>query len=102
MTQLLAPARVDVELVDDFDEQALATPPRARQPNTRRATHPPIAFASFLRARYGTASTATFTLAAVTAWRDELAAQGLAASSVAQRVSAVPAARGRDRRSAMI
>lgn len=47
------------------------------------------AFAGFLRARYGEASKETITIASVAAWRDELAAQGVAPSSVTQRVSAV-------------
>ena len=34
------------------------------------------AFAAFLRVRYGEASRETITIAAVAAWRDELAAQG--------------------------
>lgn len=48
-----------------------------------------VHFAAFLRDRYGEASLETLTVATVAAWRDELAAQGLAASTVAQRVSAV-------------
>jgi len=79
-----------VELVDAFDQQALAIAASCVAPNTRRAYATAYrAFASFLRDRYGTASRETFTLAAVAAWRDELAAQGLAPSSVAQRVCAV-------------
>ena len=91
MSHALSPARLEVvELVDDFDEQALAIAASCAAPNTRRAYATSYrAFASFLRDRYGTASRDTFTLAAVAAWRDELAAQGLAPSSVAQRVSAV-------------
>jgi site-specific recombinase XerD len=70
-------------------EQALAIAASCAAPNPRRAyANAYRAFAGFLRARYGTASRETFTLAAVSAWRDELAAQGLAPSSVAQRVSA--------------
>ena len=92
MTQLLAPRRADAAgvLVDAFDEQALAIAASCAAPNTRRAYATAYrAFGGFLRDRYGTASRETFTLAAVAAWRDELAAQGLAPSSVAQRVSAV-------------
>jgi len=80
----------EVELVDVFAQRALAIAGSAAAPNTRRAYATAYrAFAAFLRDRYGEASTATFTLAAVTGWRDELTAQGLAASTVAQRVSAV-------------
>ena len=90
MSQLVAPRRVDAELVDAFDEQALAFAASCAAANTRRAYATAYrAFAEFLRARYGIASRETFMLAAVAAWRDELAAQGLAPSSVAQRVSAV-------------
>jgi len=91
VSQLVAPARREVaELVDDFDEQALAIASSCAAPNTRRAYATAYrAFAGFLRDRYGVASKETFTLAAVAAWRDELAARGLAPSSVAQRVSAV-------------
>jgi len=79
-----------VELVDAFEERALAVAASAAAPNTRRAYATSYrAFAVFLRARYGEASLQTFTLAAVAGWRDELTAQGLAPSSVAQRVSAV-------------
>ena len=77
-------------LVDDFDERALAIAGMAASPNTRRAYATAYrAFAGFLRARYGEASKDTVTIASVAAWRDELAAQGLAPSSVTQRVSAV-------------
>jgi integrase/recombinase XerD len=80
----------ELELVDAFVERALAIAASAAAPNTRRAYATAYrAFAVFLRARYGQASVETFTVAAVAAWRDELTAQGLAASSVAQRVSAV-------------
>ena len=90
MSQLGAAQHVDIELVDAFDEQALAIASSCAAPNTGRAyTTAYRAFAAFLRNSYGTASRETFTLAAVAAWRDELAAQGLAPSSVAQRVSAV-------------
>jgi site-specific recombinase XerD len=90
VSQLVAPRRVDAELVDAFDERALAIAASCAAANTRRAYATAYrAFAEFLRARYGIASRETFTLAAVAAWRDELAAQGLAPSSVAQRVSAV-------------
>jgi integrase/recombinase XerD len=62
----------------------------AAAPNTRRAYATAYrAFAHFLHAHYGEASIETFTVAAVAAWRDHLQTQGLAASSVAQRVSAV-------------
>jgi site-specific recombinase XerD len=78
------------ELVDAFDAQAFAIAATAAAPNTRRAYATAYrAFAAFLRARYGQASRDTITVAAVAAWRDELAAQGLAPSSIAQRVSAV-------------
>lgn len=78
------------ELVDTFEEQALAVASSAPAANTRRAYATAYqAFAGYLRDRYGTASVHTFTLAAVAGWRDELAAQGLAPSTVAQRVSAV-------------
>ena len=46
-------------------------------------------FAAFLRSRYGEASVQTFTVDAVAAWRNHLHAEGLAPSSVAQRVCAV-------------
>jgi site-specific recombinase XerD len=78
------------ELVDAFEARAMAIAASAAAPNTRRAYAASYrAFASFLRAHYGEASVQTFTLAAVAAWRDQLQAQGLAPSSVAQRVSAV-------------
>jgi site-specific recombinase XerD len=78
------------ELVDAFDAKALAIAATAAAPNTRRAYATAYrAFAAFLRARYGEASREVITVAAVAAWRDELTAQGLAPSSVAQRVSAV-------------
>ena len=90
MSQVLAPRRARVQLVDAFDEQALAIAASCAAPNTRRAYATAYrAFGGFLRDRYGVASKEAFTLAAVAAWRDELAAQGLAPSSVAQRVSAV-------------
>jgi integrase/recombinase XerD len=77
-------------LVDDFDERALTIAGMAASPNTRRAYATAYrAFAGFLRARYGEASKDTVTIASVSAWRDELAARGLAPSSVMQRVSAV-------------
>jgi len=80
----------ELELVDAFCERALAIAGSAAAPNTRRSYATAYrAFAAFLSARYGEASMRTFTVAAVTVWRDELAAQGLAASTVAQRVSAV-------------
>jgi site-specific recombinase XerD len=78
------------ELVDAFDERALAIAASAAAPNTRRAYATAYrTFVAFLRARYGEASLQTFTLATVADWRDELVNQGLAPSSVAQRVSAV-------------
>jgi len=78
------------ELVDAFDQQVLAIAAAAAAANTRRAYATAYrAFAAFLHSRYGEASVQTFTLAAVAAWRDDLQAQGLASSSVAQRVSAV-------------
>jgi integrase/recombinase XerD len=78
------------DLVDAFHAQAMAIAASAAAPNTRRAYATAYrAFAVFLRAHYGEASVETFTVAAVTAWRDHLHAEGLAASSVAQRVSAV-------------
>ena len=90
MSQLVAPRGARAQLVDAFDEQALAIAASCAAANTRRAYATAYrAFAEFLRARYGIASRETFMLAAVAAWRDELAAQGLAPSSVAQRVSAV-------------
>jgi len=80
----------EVELVDAFAQRALAIAASAAAPNTRRAYATAYrAFAAFLRDRYGEASVQTVTVATVAAWRDELAAQGLAASTVAQRVSAV-------------
>ena len=79
-----------LELVDAFEQRALAIAASAAAPNTRRAYATSYRlFLSFLRARHGEASVETFTLAAVAGWRDELSAQGLAPSSVAQRVSAV-------------
>ena len=94
MTTLATRGRVSgpagAELVDDFDERALAIAGMAASPNTRRAYATAYrAFAGFLRARYGEASKDTVTIASVAAWRDELTAQGLAPSSVTQRVSAV-------------
>jgi integrase/recombinase XerD len=78
------------EFVDAFQAQAMAIAASAAAPNTRRAYATAYrTFAGFLRAHYGEASAETFTVAAVAAWRDQLQAQGLAASSVAQRVSAV-------------
>jgi integrase/recombinase XerD len=78
------------ELIDDLEARALDIAAAAAAPNTRRAYATAYrAFTRFLRTRYGEASTQTLTLAAVTAWRDELQAQGLAASTVALRVSAV-------------
>jgi integrase/recombinase XerD len=77
-------------LVDAFQERAMAIAASAAAPNTRRAYATAYrAFAGFLRAHYGDASVETFTVATVAAWRDQLQAQGLAPSSVAQRVSAV-------------
>ena len=79
-----------VELVDAFEEHVLAIAASAAASNTRRSYATAYrAFAMFLRAHYGVASVETFTLAAVAGWRDELTAQGLAPTSVAQRVSAV-------------
>jgi len=94
LTKLALPARVggggELELVDAFEARALAVAASAAAPNTRRAyANAYRAFAGFLRAHYGIASIETFTLAAVAAWRDHLTSQGLAPSSVAQRVSAV-------------
>jgi integrase/recombinase XerD len=78
------------ELVDAFEQRAMAIAASAASPNTRRAYATAYrAFAGFLRAHYGEASVEACTVAAVAAWRDQLQAQGLAASSVAQRVSAV-------------
>jgi hypothetical protein len=83
-------AESGAELVDVFEERALAIAASAAAPNTRRSYATAYrAFAGFLRTRYGEASVDTFTLAAVGAWRDHLRAQGLASSSVAQCVSAV-------------
>ena len=80
----------ELELVDAFTERALAIAASAAAPNTRRAYATAYrGFAAFLHARYGQASLQTFTVTSVAAWRDELTAQGLAASTVAQRVSAV-------------
>jgi site-specific recombinase XerD len=77
-------------LLDDFDERALAVAGMAASPNTRRAYATAYrGSAGFLRARYSEASKDTITIASVAAWRDELAAPGLAPSSVTQRVSAV-------------
>ena len=94
MTDVALPDRVggraELELVDAFTERALAIAASAAAPNTRRAYATAYrAFAGFLRGRYGEASTGTITITSVAAWRDELAAQGLAPSSVTQRVSAV-------------
>jgi site-specific recombinase XerD len=81
---------VRAELVDAFEERALAIAASAAAPNTRRAHGTAYrTFAGFLRARDGGASAGTFTVAAVAVWRDELTRQGLAPSPVAQRVSAV-------------
>jgi site-specific recombinase XerD len=91
-TELVLPGRAGGggELVDAFEQRALAIAASAAAPNTRRAYATAYrAFAGFLRAHYGKASVETFTVAAVAAWRDQLQEQGLAASSVAQRVSAV-------------
>jgi integrase/recombinase XerD len=80
----------EAELVDGFQDRALAIAASAAAPNTRRAYATAYrAFAAFLHARYGEASIETFTVTAVAGWRDELAAQGLSASTVAQRISAV-------------
>jgi integrase/recombinase XerD len=80
----------DLELVDAFTERALVIAASAAAPNTRRSYATAYrAFAAFLCARYGEASIDTFTVATVAGWRDELTAQGLAPSSIAQRVSAV-------------
>ena len=80
----------EAELVDGFQERALAIAASAAAPNTRRAYATAYrAFAAFLHAQHGEASIETFTVTAVAGWRDELAAQGLSASTVAQRVSAV-------------
>jgi site-specific recombinase XerD len=77
------------ELVDDFEQRVLAIA-AAAAPNTRRAYATAYrAFIAFLRARYGEASPETVTISAVAAWRDQLAAQGLAPSTIALRVSAV-------------
>jgi len=94
VTELELPARAGsrggAELVEVFEERALAIAASAAAPNTRRAYATSYrAFAVYLRSRYGEASLQTFTLTAVAGWRDELTAQGLAPSSVAQRVSAV-------------
>jgi integrase/recombinase XerD len=91
-TELALPARVGDggELLDAFEQRVMAIAASAAAPNTPRAYASAYrAFASFLHARYGEASIETFTVAAVAAWRDHLQAQGLASSSVAQRVSAV-------------
>jgi integrase/recombinase XerD len=91
-TELAPQARVGGggELVDAFEQRVLAIAAAAAAPNTRRAYATGYrAFAGFLRAHYGEASIHTFTVAAVAAWRDQLQVQGLAPSSVAQRVSAV-------------
>jgi len=80
----------ELELVDAFKERALAIAASSAAPNTRRAYAIAYrAFARFLHERYGDASRQTFTVSAVAGWRDELTAHGLAASTVAQRVSAV-------------
>ena len=80
----------ELELVDAFTERALAIAASAAAPNTRRAYALPTALSPrFLHERYGEATAQTFTVAAVAGWRDELTAQGLAASTVAQRISAV-------------
>ena len=80
----------DLELVDAFTERALAVAASAAAPNTRRAYATAYrAFAAFLHDRYGEASMRTFTVAAVAGWRDELTTQGMSASTVAQRISAV-------------
>jgi site-specific recombinase XerD len=68
----------------------LAIAASAAAPNTRRAyATASRAFAAFLHEHYGEASMRKITVAAVAGWRDELTAQGIAASTVAQRVSAV-------------
>jgi integrase/recombinase XerD len=94
VTELALPARAgnggEPELVEAFEKRALAIAGSAAAANTRRSYATSYrAFAAFLRARYGEASLQTFTLQAVAGWRDELTRQGLAPSSVAQRVSAV-------------
>jgi site-specific recombinase XerD len=76
-------------LLDAFEERALEVAAAAAAPNTRRAYATVYrAFAAFLRANYGEASTRTFTVAAVAAWRDHLG-QSLAPATVVQRVCAV-------------
>lgn len=94
MTDLAVRDRVgdggDLALVDAFTDRALAIAASAATPDTRPAyTTAYRAFAAFLYDRYGDASIKTFTVAVVAGWRDELTAQGLSASTVAQRVSAV-------------
>lgn len=94
MIAVAVPARAggegELDLVDAFEEQALAIASSAAAANTRRAYATAYrAFVRYLHDVYGTASVQTFTLAAVARWRDDLAAQGLAPSTVAQRVSAV-------------
>ena len=80
----------ELELVDAFAERALAIAASAAAPNTRRAYATAYrAFALFLHERYGETSLQSFTVSAVAGWRDELAAQGHAPSTVAQRISAV-------------
>jgi integrase/recombinase XerD len=87
---LREPVQDGGEPVDDLEARALDIAAAAAAPNTRRAYASAYrAFTRFLRERYGEASAQTLTLAAVTAWRHDLQAQGLAASTVAQRVSAV-------------
>ena len=91
MTELVELERGgDLELVDAFEARAIAIAASAAAPNTRRAYASAYRmFAAFLRAHYGEACVQTFTVGAVAAWRDQLQAQGLAPSSVAQRVCAV-------------
>lgn len=92
MTELALPQRAGGggDLVDAFEQRAMAIAASAAAPNTRRAYATAYrTFAGFLRAHYGEASVESFTVTAVAAWRDQLQGQGLAPSSVAQRVSAV-------------
>ena len=75
----------ELELVDAFAKRALALAGAAAAPNTRRSYATAYrAFAAFLHARYGEASVQTFTVSAVSAWRDVLTAQGLAARTLSE------------------
>jgi hypothetical protein len=66
----------EVELVDAFEQRALAIAASAAGAKHAPGTRPPTSVRRLLRASYGEASVDAFTLALVAAWRDELTRQG--------------------------